>query len=80
MSEWRLELADVNTVTTYVKDLHNLLSISSLIEEEVLIWSYVKEITITGKKVLLTYMIPVLPDGTSEESQEVLSIIQYGGR
>jgi len=80
VSERRIELADVNTVTAYVKDLQNLLSTSLLIEKKVLIRSFVRDIKVTGKNVFITYTMPILPDGTSEENQEVLSIVQYGGR
>lgn len=65
ISERRLELADIKTVTAYVADLHNLLSESSLIEKKILLRSFIKEIKVTGKDVLLTYTLPVLPDGAS---------------
>jgi len=37
-------------------------------------------VKVTGEDVLLTYTIPLTPDGISEEKIGVLSTVQYGGR
>jgi hypothetical protein len=39
----------------------------------------VKEVTVTGDEVLMTYTIPMLPRGMSEEKLPVLSIVHDGG-
>ena len=80
LNQRRIELADVETVTTYVEDLHNLLSESSLAERKSFIRSFVKEVKVKGKEVELTYTIPMPPSGVAGEKIPVLSIVQYGGR
>ena len=67
-------------VRAYVEDLQNLLSNSSLAERKTFIWSFVKEIKVTGDQVLLTYMLPLSSKGLTEEEKGVLSTVQYGGR
>ena len=80
ISDRRVELADVETVTRCVSDLHNLLSESSISERKTFIRSFVKEVKVTGGEVLLTYTIPMLPKGLTEEKLPVLSIVHHGGR
>jgi hypothetical protein len=41
--------------------------------------SFIKEVKVTGDEVLLTYTIPILPKGVTEERLPVLSIVHYGG-
>ncbi|MCJ7426528.1 MAG: recombinase family protein [Dehalococcoidales bacterium] len=79
LSDRRVELADKETVACYVSDLHNLLSESSLAEKKSFVRSFVKEVKVTGDSVLLTYTIPMLPTGMTEEKLPVLSIVHYGG-
>jgi hypothetical protein len=80
LSDRRVELADKETVACYVSDLHDLLSESSLAEKKSFVRSFVKEVKVTGDSVLLTYTIPMLPTGMTEEKLPVLSIVHYGGR
>ncbi len=80
LSDRRLELADAETVTRCVSELRDLLSESSLAERKSFIRSFVKEIIVTGDEVLLTYTIPMLPRGVTEEKLPVLSIVHDGGR
>ena len=79
LSDKRVELADLATVTHYVGDLRNILSEGSLAERKVFIRSFVKEVTVTGKKVALTYTMPLPPEGTIEGQIAVPSIVQHGG-
>ncbi len=79
LSDRRLELADAETVTRCVSELRDLLSESSLAERKSFIRSFVKEIIVTGDEVLLTYTIPMLPRGITEEKLPVLSIVHDGG-
>ena len=79
LSDRRVELADEKTVAGYVSDLHNLLNESSLAERKSFVRSFVKEVKVTGDEVLLTYTIPMLPGGMTEEKLPVLSIGHYSG-
>ncbi len=80
ISERRVELADKETVTRYVEDLRNLLSESPLAARKSFIRSFIKEVTVTGDEVLLTYTIPMPPKGVTEDGISVLSTVQNGGR
>ena len=80
LSDRRVELADAETVARCISDLRNLLNESSLAERKSFVRSFVKEVKVTGDEVLLTYTIPMLPKGTTEEKLPVLSIVHYGGR
>jgi site-specific DNA recombinase len=80
LSDRRVQLADLATVTEYVDDLRNLLTYSSLAEQRTFIRSFVKEVKVTGKEVLLTYTMPLPPQGITQERAGVLNIVHYGGR
>lgn len=58
LSDRRVELASLETVTRYVDDLRNLLGESSLTERKSFIRSFVKEVKVTSDEVLLTYTMP----------------------
>jgi DNA repair exonuclease SbcCD ATPase subunit len=79
LSDRRVELADIETVTSYVKDIHHVLNESSLTEKKSFVRSFVKEVRVTGDNVLLTYTMPMLPKGKIEEKIPVLPIVHYGG-
>jgi len=72
-------LADITTVEQYVQDLRSLLNESPLAERKSFIRSFVKEVRVTGNKVLLNYTIPLPPKGLMTEETTVLSTIHYGG-
>ena len=67
-------------VTKYAADLKKTLEESSLVERKAFIRSFVKEVKVTMENVLLTYTLPVLPAGVTEEKLPVLSIVHYSGR
>jgi site-specific DNA recombinase len=79
LSDRRVQLADLATVTEYVDDLRNLLTYSSLAEQRSFIRSFVKEVKVTGKEVLLIYTMPLPPQDIIQERARVLNIVQYGG-
>ena len=79
LSQRRVELADLEVVTRYVEDLRGLLTNSSLAERKAFIKSFVKEVRITDDEAILTYTIPLPPEGTLTEQAGVLSIVHYGG-
>ena len=80
LSDRRVDLADMETVTEYVADLRGLLSESALVERKAFIKSFVKEVTVTGSEVLLTYSIPMSVKGLSQETLAVPPIVHYGGQ
>ncbi len=80
MSDRKVELADLETVTGYVDDLHELLKEGSLAERRTFIRSFVKEVRVTGNEVVLNYSMPILPDNVTIEKEGVLPIVHYGGR
>jgi site-specific DNA recombinase len=73
------ELVDLEMVTRCVDDLRNLLDESSIIERKSFIRSFVKEIKVTGDEVLLTYTMPLPPEGTLEEKMPVLYSVRPSG-
>ncbi len=79
LSDKRVELADMETVTGYVSDLRNLLEESPFPERRSFIRSFVKDVEVTGNQVLLTYTIPMQPHKTKRESIDVPLIGHYGG-
>lgn len=79
LSDRRVELANLETVTRYVHDLRSLLDESSLTERKSFIRSFVKEVKVTSDEVLLTYTMPLPPQGISEERVGVLCSVHYGG-
>ena len=79
LSDRRVELANLETVTRYVDDLRTLLEESSLTARKSFIRSFVKEVRVTGDEVLLTYTMPLPPQGVSEERTGVLSSVHDGG-
>ena len=68
------------TVKHYVEDLRNLLSEGFLAEKKVFIRSFVEEVKVIGKEAVLTYTMPLPPQGTIEEQLAVPSIVQHGGQ
>ncbi len=80
LSDRRVELADLKVVRHYVNDLRNLLSESPLTERRAFIRSFIKEVKVTGEEALLTYTMPLPPEGITNEKAGVLPTVQYGGR
>lgn len=80
LSDRRVELADAKAVADCLSDLRDLLTEGSFAERKTFIRSFVKEIKVTGDDALLTYTMPILPGGVTEERLSVLSIVQYSGR
>jgi site-specific DNA recombinase len=79
LSDRRVELADLEMVTRCVNDLRNLLKESTLAERKSFIRSFVKEVKVTGDEVLLTYTMPLPPEGISEEKVGVLYSVHSSG-
>ena len=79
LADRRMELVDLETVARCVEDLRNLLEESSIAERKSFIRSFVKEIKVTREEVLLTYTMPLPPEGISEERLPVLYSVHRGG-
>ena len=80
LSDRRVELADIKTITTYVEDLRNLLSDSSLAEKKSFIKNFIKEIKATGKETTISYSMPVACGPIPEKATAVPPIVHDGGR
>jgi len=80
LSDRKVELADVETVKSYVEDLRNLLEDSSLAERKSFIKSFVREVRVASSDVLLSYTIPLSAGGLSQETLVVPPIVHDGGR
>ena len=79
MSEIKVEPTDLESIADCVDDLHELLKEGTMSERRTFIKGFVKEVKVTGNDVLLTYALPLSPEGISEERIGVLSTVQYGG-
>jgi site-specific DNA recombinase len=62
MSDRKVELADLETISYYVDDLHDLLKEGSLAERRTFIRSFIKEVRVTGDEAVLSYSMPILPE------------------
>ena len=80
LADRHFELADEKTVMGCVEELRTLLSESPLMERRAFVRSFVKEIRVAGDEVVVTYTMPILPNGLSGEGIVVPRIVQYGGR
>jgi len=80
LSDRKVDLADEETIWEYVLDLRSLLSRGSLTERKAFIKSFVREVEVTGKQVVLSYSIPVSQKGISREEVSVPPIVHNGGR
>ena len=80
MSDRRVELVDLETISSYVDDLQELLKEGSLAERRAFIRSFVREVKVTGNEVVLNYTMPTVPDSVTIEREGVLPTVQYSGR
>ena len=80
LSDRRVELTDLGLVTEYVEDLRNVLTYSSLAERRSFIRSFVREVKVTGSDALLSYTMPLPPQGVTQEWMGVLNTVHYGGQ
>ena len=80
LSDRKVELADMHTVTHCVDDLRNMLRYSSITEKKSFIKSFVSEFKVTGKEVTIRYSLPVQCGLVTGRATTVLSIVHDGGR
>ena len=75
MSDRKVELTDLENITGYVDDLHELLKEGSLAERRTFIRSFVKEVRVTGNEAVLSYSMPILPEKVTIEKDGVLPTV-----
>lgn len=80
MSDSKVELTDLETISNCVEDLHGPLGNRTLTEIRAFIKSYIKEIKVTGNEAILSYSMPMIPERIIVEKDGVLPIGHYGGR
>ena len=80
ISDRKVELADFETISSYVEDLHDLLKEGSLTEKRAFIRSFVKEIKVTDGQAVLSYSMPLISDKATIDKEGVLPTVPYGGR
>lgn len=80
LSQRQVRLTDPEIVKGYVENLQQVLSGSQLLEQKAFIRSSVKEVRVTGDEVVLTYTMPLTPEGINQDKERVLDTVQYGGR
>ena len=74
-------LADANLVRSYVENLREVLASSPLPEQKAFIRSFVKDVRVTGREVLVSYTMPLPSDRVAHDHDMVgvLDIVHYGG-
>jgi len=80
MSDRRVELVNLETMTEYIADTQAVLREGTLVERKAFIRSFVKDIRVSGDQAMITYSIPEVPENVSLREVGVLSTVQYGGR
>jgi site-specific DNA recombinase len=80
MSDRKVELTDLETVSCCIDELHDILKEGTLAERRTFIKSFIKDIRVTGNEAVLTYTMPMLPEKVTIEKEGVLPTVQYGGR
>ena len=77
-SQRRVELPTTAETREYVADFRTFLQEGTFPERKALIRNFVKGIEISGDEVVLTYTIPMPPDGVTSEAASVLDFVQSG--
>ena len=75
-SQRRVELPTTAEIREYVADFRTFLQEGTFPERKALIRNFVKGIEISGDEVVLTYTIPMPPDGVTSEAASVLDFVQ----
>ena len=80
LSDRKVELIDLDTMTGYINEMQEILANSSLTERRAFIRSFVQEIKVTGNEVLMTYSPPIPPEKLALSGDMVPRIVHHGGR
>jgi site-specific DNA recombinase len=79
MSERRVELIDLKTMTDYITDIQAVLQEGTLVERKAFIRSFIKDVRVCGDEAVLTYSLPELPEKVSLNETGVPRIEYRGG-
>lgn len=80
VSDRKVELVNLETMTEYIVDMQAVLREGTLVERKAFIRSFVKDIRVSGDDAALTYSVPELPEKIFLEEAGVPRIVHYGGR
>jgi site-specific DNA recombinase len=80
ISDRKVELADMASLSSSIDDLHALLNEGTLIERKAFIRSFIKDVRVTGNEAVMNYIMPSISDNLAIEKEGVLSTVCYGGR
>jgi len=79
MSDKKVDLVDLNTMTGYITEMHEVLSEGTLTERRAFIRSFVQEIKVIGNEALMTYSPPIPPERVALSGDTVPRIVHRGG-
>ena len=80
LSEKKVELIDMKTMTKYALEMQQIIREGTLVHKRTFIKGFIKEITVTGKKAVMKYSLPDLPESVELDLEGVPRTVQYGGR
>ena len=80
MSDRKVELVNLETMTEYIVDMQAVLREGTLVERKAFIRSFVKDICVHGDQAVITYSIPEVPENVSLREVGVPRIVQRGGQ
>ena len=80
LADRRVELIDLETMTGYAAEMQEIIREGSLAHRKAFIRGFVKDVRVTGKKAVLIYSPPGLPDKVELNLEGVPRIVQHGGR
>ena len=80
MSDRKVDLADLKSISGSLNDLYVLLSEGTLAERRTFIRSLVKEVQVMGNNAVMNYTMPILPENLIIQKEGVLPTVQYSGR
>jgi hypothetical protein len=74
-----VELVDLQTMTSYISEMHDILREGSLTERRAFVRSIIKEIKVLGDQAVITYSLPIPPEKVAAGGDLVPRIVQCGG-
>jgi len=80
LSDRKVELADMTTLSGSLNDLHALLNEGTLIERRSFIRSFVKDVSVSGNQGIINYVMTSIKDNLAINGDMVLSTVRDGGQ
>ena len=80
LSDRKVELADMTTLSGSLNDLHALLNGGTLIERRSFIRSFVKDVSVSGNQGIINYVMTSISDNLAINGDMVLSTVRDGGQ